>query len=75
MASTYTSRLRLELQGNGENPNTWGQKLNQSVIELIDSLPVNYGIIKLIGILRGSLSKFKNNMFYNNQIGFYENKS
>lgn len=42
MASTYTNSLRLEKQGNGENPNTWGQKLNQSVIELIDSSVAGY---------------------------------
>jgi hypothetical protein len=42
MASTYTTSLRLEKQGNGENPNTWGQKLNQSVIELIDSSVAGY---------------------------------
>ena len=42
MASTYTTRLRLEKQGDGENPNTWGQKLNQSVIDLIDDSIAGY---------------------------------
>lgn len=28
MASTFSSRLRFELQGNGENSNTWGTKAN-----------------------------------------------
>ena len=42
MSSTYTTRLRLEKQGDGENPNTWGQKLNQSVIDLVDSAVAGY---------------------------------
>ena len=42
MSSTYTTRLRLEKQGDGENPNTWGQKLNQSVIDLVDDSIAGY---------------------------------
>ena len=42
MSSTYTTSLRLEQQGDGENPNTWGQKLNQSVIGLVDSAVAGY---------------------------------
>jgi hypothetical protein len=37
MSSTYTSRLGLELQADGENSNTWGQRLNSSVITLLDT--------------------------------------
>jgi len=37
MASTATIRLRFELQGTGENLNTWGQKLNTSALALIDT--------------------------------------
>ena len=37
MSSTYTTRLRLEKQGSGENASTWGDKLNESVIDLVDS--------------------------------------
>ena len=33
MASTYTSRIRLEKQADGENPNSWGLILNQNVID------------------------------------------
>ena len=36
MASSYTSRIRLEQQGDGENPNSWGAILNQNVISLVD---------------------------------------
>jgi hypothetical protein len=50
MASTYTSRLRLELQGNGENPNTWGQKLNQSVIGLVDSAVAGYTTVAVSSV-------------------------
>ena len=34
MSSSYTTRLRLEKQGSGENASTWGDKLNDSVIDL-----------------------------------------
>lgn len=36
MVSTYTPRGRLNKQGTNDNPTTWGQKLNDEVIELID---------------------------------------
>jgi microcystin-dependent protein len=45
MASTYSSRLRLEQQGAGENPNTWGDLLNQNVIQLADDAIASYTTI------------------------------
>ena len=36
MASTFTSRIRLEKQADGENANAWGLILNQNVIDLVD---------------------------------------
>jgi len=36
MASTYTTRIRIEKQADGENPNSWGDILNQNVIDLLD---------------------------------------
>lgn len=36
MASTYTTNLRLTKQGDGDNPNSWGQVLNDGVISLAD---------------------------------------
>ena len=36
MASTYTTNLRLTKQADGENPNSWGQILNDGVISLAD---------------------------------------
>jgi len=42
MASTYTSRIRLEKQADGSNANTWGQKLNNNVIGLIDDAIAAY---------------------------------
>ena len=36
MPSTYTTRLRLEKQADGENANTWGDRLNQQVIDMVD---------------------------------------
>ena len=35
MSSTYTTNLRLTKQGDGDNPNTWGEVLN-NVISLVD---------------------------------------
>lgn len=42
MASTYTTRLRLEKQGDGENPNSWGTILNTNVIDLLDQAIAGY---------------------------------
>jgi hypothetical protein len=42
MPSTYTSRIRLEKQGDGENPNSWGDILNQNVIDLLDDAVGSY---------------------------------
>jgi hypothetical protein len=36
MASTFSSRIRLEKQADGENANAWGLILNQNVIDLVD---------------------------------------
>jgi len=36
MASTYTTNIRLTKQGDGDNPNSWGDILNQQVISLTD---------------------------------------
>ena len=37
MASSYSSRIKLEKQGSGENANTWGDRLNTNVIDLVDA--------------------------------------
>lgn len=42
MASTYTSNLRLTKQGDGDNPNSWGEVLNQQVISLVDDAIAGY---------------------------------
>ena len=42
MASTYTTNLRLTKQGDGENPNSWGQILNDGVISLADQAIAGY---------------------------------
>ena len=36
MSSTYTSKIRLEKQADGENANAWGLVLNQNVIDMVD---------------------------------------
>jgi len=47
MASTYTTRIRLEKQGDGENPNSWGDILNQNVIDLVDSAIAAYTTVSI----------------------------
>ena len=47
MASTYTSNLRLTKQGDGDNPNTWGQVLNDGVISLVDDAVAGYATLSI----------------------------
>jgi hypothetical protein len=47
MASTYTDRLGLEKQGDGENPNSWGTILNTNVIDLIDDAIAGYEVVSV----------------------------
>ena len=47
MASTYTDRIGLEKQGDGENANTWGLRLNSNVIDLVDEAVAGYETITL----------------------------
>ena len=49
MSSTYTSRIKLELQADGENANTWGQRLNSNVIQLVDDAVAAYTTVSLAG--------------------------
>ena len=49
MSSTYTSRIKLELQADGENANTWGQRLNSNVIQLVDDAVAGYTVVTLAG--------------------------
>ena len=41
MASTYSDRLKLELQGTGENAGTWGDKTNNN-LDVIDAFAAGY---------------------------------
>jgi len=56
MASTYTTRTRLEKQGDGENANTWGLKLNQNVIDLVDDAVAGYETVSVDAVTSISLS-------------------
>jgi len=47
MAATYTSNLRLTKQGDGDNPNTWGQILNDGVISLVDDAVAGYATLSI----------------------------
>jgi len=42
MSSSFTTRIRLEKQGDGENANTWGTRLNQNVIDMVDEAVAGY---------------------------------
>ena len=46
MASTYTTNLRLTKQGDGDNPNTWGEVLN-NVISLVDGAIASYTTVSI----------------------------
>lgn len=47
MASSYTSRIRLEKQADGENPNSWGLIMNQNVIDLVDEAIAGYETVSV----------------------------
>jgi len=47
MASTYTSRIRLNKQGDGDNPNSWGTVLNDGVISLVDDAIAAYTTVEI----------------------------
>ena len=47
MPSTYTTNLRLTKQADGENPNTWGEVLNEGVISLVDHAIAGYTSISV----------------------------
>jgi len=47
MPSTYTTNLRLTKQADGENPNTWGEILNEGVISLVDQAVAGYTTISI----------------------------
>lgn len=56
MASTYSTNLGLEKQGDGENANTWGLRLNQNVIDLVDQAVTGYSVITLTSGVETSLT-------------------
>ena len=58
MASTYSTNIRLEKQGDGENPNTWGTRLNTNAIDLIDAAVAGY---TTVGLSSANVSLTSNN--------------
>ena len=42
MASTYTTNIRLNKQGDGDNPNSWGAILNTQALDMIDEAITAY---------------------------------
>jgi hypothetical protein len=47
MAATYTTRIRLTKQADGDNPNSWGTVLNDGVISLVDDAIAAYTTISI----------------------------
>ena len=47
MSSTFTTNLRLNKQGDGDNANSWGQVLNDGVISLVDDAVAGYTTISV----------------------------
>lgn len=47
MTASYTSRLRLVKQGDGDNPNTWGTVLNDGMISLVDDAIAAYTTVEI----------------------------
>ena len=56
MTATYTSRIRLTKQGDGDNPNTWGVVLNDGVISLVDDAIAAYTTVEIGSAATVSLS-------------------
>lgn len=56
MASLYTNSLGLEKQGTGENSNTWGQRLNSNVIDLVDEAVAGYTTVALTSATQTALT-------------------
>ena len=50
MASSYTSRIRLEKQADGENPNSWGLIMNQNVIDRVDEAVAGYTVVSVSSV-------------------------
>jgi len=49
MVATYSSNLRLTKQGDNDNPNTWGQVVNNQVIELVEDAISGVAAINVTG--------------------------
>jgi hypothetical protein len=47
MATSYTTRIRLAKQGDGDNPNSWGTVLNDGVISLVDDAIAAYTTVSI----------------------------
>ena len=50
MTATYSSRLRLTLQGDDDNPNTWGDVVNAQVTALIDEAIAGVAVVDVTGV-------------------------
>lgn len=47
MSSTYTTRLRAEKQGTGENSGTWGTKLNTLIAEVMEEAIAGVAVVSM----------------------------
>ena len=56
MSSTYSSRYLLELMATGANANTWGTRLNQNVIDMVDEAVAGYESVDIDGLASVTLT-------------------
>jgi len=61
MASDYSDRVRLEKQGSGENANTWGDRLNTNVIDLVDVAVAGVTAVDVDGLGGTGITLSENN--------------
>jgi hypothetical protein len=59
MASTYTTRNRLERQGTGENQDTWGTRLNERTFDMLDESIDGYLSKSVAGAADVTLTEFE----------------
>lgn len=61
MVASYSSDLRLTKQGDNDNPNSWGQVVNEQVIELLEEAIAGVTQINITGSSNVNISSTVNN--------------
>lgn len=61
MTATYTPNLRITKQGDNDNPNTWGQVVNNQIVALFEEALAGVTTIDITGVSDVDLSASVNN--------------